>query len=340
MIQIVKVSFNHHNIAANEIILEHCKLEEWMADDSEEEKKRVQFYRSQLSFRKDQECPVEYIFGYQRLRGHDFYKIKWAGWPEQAWTWGHTKDIEAGDTLGSFRQKLLSVIPPHLWPKRKQLNYKVPEEYQNQMLPDYAIKKKELRLIIIVYYVIITECDRLYTVLIRNFRHKLDTRQAQLRELDPTVLIENEEDLVDFPSPSTYTFTKDPIYKAYQPSRNGDVLACPEGGKCGDCSTSFHYAWELQWSRAKKVDHDRAMHYHQTEASKKSEPYWKVAHTKTHIIIECTSSCACVKNGTCTNNLVQKRRENPLPFGELPFSSPDPDQVEQFQLFPPIEPKN
>jgi len=127
-------------------------------------------------------------------------------------------------------------------------------------------------------------------------------------------LIENEEDLVDFPSPSTYTFTKDPIYKAYQPSRNGDVLACPEGGKCGDCSTSFHYAWELQWSRAKKVDHDRAMHYHQTEASKKSEPYWKVAHTKTHIIIECTSSCACVKNGTCTNNLVQKRRENPLPF--------------------------
>merc|ERR1712235_81928 len=101
VIQIVKVSFNHHNIAANEIILEHCKLEEWMADDSEEEKKRVQFYRSQLSFRKDQECPVEYIFGYQRLRGHDFYKIKWAGWPEQAWTWGHTKDIEAGDTLCS-----------------------------------------------------------------------------------------------------------------------------------------------------------------------------------------------------------------------------------------------
>ena len=119
-----------------------------MVDESEEEKKRVQFYRSQLSFRKDQECPVEYIFGYQRLRGHDFYKIKWAGWPEQAWTWGHTKDIEAGDTLCSFRQKLLSVIPRHLWPKRNQLNYQVPEQYQNQMLPDYAIKKKELRLII------------------------------------------------------------------------------------------------------------------------------------------------------------------------------------------------
>ena len=148
----------------------------------------------------------------------------------------------------------------------------------------------------------------------------MDTRQAQLRELDPTVLIENEEDLVDFPSPSTYTFTKDPIYKAYQPSKNGDVLACSDGGQCGDCSTAFHYAWELQWSRAKKVDNARALHYHLTEANKKSEPYWKVAHTKTHMIIECTSHCTCVKNGTCTNNLVQKRRENPLPFGTLPFS--------------------
>ena len=147
---------------------------------------------------------------------------------------------------------------------------------------------------------------------------KLDTRQAQLRDLDPTVLIENEEDLVDFPPPKTYTFTKDPIYKAYEPSNNGDVLACAEGSPCGSCSTEFHYVWELQWSKGKKAgENDRAVHYHQTEANKKCEPYWKVAHTKTHMIIECTSHCACVKNGTCTNNLVQNRRENPLPFGKL-----------------------
>ena len=57
-----------------------------------------------------------------------------------------------------------------------------------------------------------------------HFRMKLDARQAQLRDLDPTVLIENEEDLVDFPPPNTYTFTKDPIYKAYEPSNNGDIL--------------------------------------------------------------------------------------------------------------------
>ena len=165
-----------------------------MENDSEEEKKRVQFYRSQLSFRKDQECPVEYIFGYQRLRGHDFYKIKWAGWPEQAWTWGHTKDIEAGDTLCSFREKLISVIPPHLWPKRNQLNYQVPEQYQNQMLPDYAIKKKELRYAMNqdVFSIIFVIILHMYTM---RFRMKLDTRQAQLRDLDPTVLIENEEDL-------------------------------------------------------------------------------------------------------------------------------------------------
>ena len=116
-----------------------------MKDDTEEEKKRVQFYRSQLSFRKDQECPVEYIFGYQRVRGHDFYKIKWAGWPEQAWTWAHTKDIEAGDTLCSFRRKLMSTIPIEQCPKRHQMNYKVPSEYEDKMLPDYALKKGELR---------------------------------------------------------------------------------------------------------------------------------------------------------------------------------------------------
>ena len=145
----------------------------------------------------------------------------------------------------------------------------------------------------------------------------MDDRQSVLRQLDPTVLIENEEDLVSFPSPDIYTFTKDPIYKAYQPSKNGDIMACSEGGRCGDCTTQFHYAWDLQWSRSKKAENDRALHYHQTESTKRVDAYWKVAHTKTHIIIECSAHCACVKNGTCTNNLVQKRRENPLPFGKF-----------------------
>ena len=49
-----------------------------------------------------------------------------------------------------------------------------------------------------------------------DFRERLDNRQAELRQIDPTVLIENEEDLEDFPSESQYKFCKEPKFLAYE----------------------------------------------------------------------------------------------------------------------------
>ena len=43
-------------------------------------------------------------------------------------------------------------------------------------------------------------------------REKLRVHQTRVRHIDPTVLIENEEDLGDFPPEQTYTFIKETSY--------------------------------------------------------------------------------------------------------------------------------
>ena len=43
----------------------HYKVDEHMANESEEKRKRIKFYRQQLKM-ESRECNVEYIFGFER----------------------------------------------------------------------------------------------------------------------------------------------------------------------------------------------------------------------------------------------------------------------------------
>ena len=66
-----------------------------------------------------------------------------------------------------------------------------------------------------------------------DFRTRLDKRQEELRDIDPTVLIENEEDLTDFPS--DFQLINKNMYIAYDPTAlgsEGNLWACSEG-ECG-----------------------------------------------------------------------------------------------------------
>ena len=44
---------------------EHCQTAKYMAESSDEERRRIDFYRNQLKWRVA-ECPVEYIIDFER----------------------------------------------------------------------------------------------------------------------------------------------------------------------------------------------------------------------------------------------------------------------------------
>merc|ERR1712179_242303 len=149
---------------------DHYKIDLVMMNESEEARKRVRFYREQLK-NESKDCPVEYIFGYERVNGHDFYKVKWAGWPKESWKWIHAFHIEH-EPVDRFRQCMQRQLPFSQWPQSRKKNYKLP--------PNVEIKTPYER-----------DKDKL--------RAELDLVQAHLREKDKTVLVENEEDRGSFP---------------------------------------------------------------------------------------------------------------------------------------------
>jgi len=98
--------------------------------------------------------------------------------------------MDALEKIQDFRSAMISIIPPKHLPRQipKQKNYNIPKEFKSKIETNYKKQKDELRL-------------------------KLVEHQNRLRKIDPTVLVENEEDLVDFPPEEVYKFIKSTIYK-------------------------------------------------------------------------------------------------------------------------------
>ena len=97
-----------------------------------------------------------------RKKGTDYYKVKWAGWPKEAWSWVKSIDIDA-EPINDFRRAMLAKLPMKAWPTTQQ-NYQIPEEYRHEIKSNYEINKMKQR-------------------------EELDRKQQLLRRLDPTVLI-------------------------------------------------------------------------------------------------------------------------------------------------------
>ena len=131
--------------------------------------------------------PKTYFF---RINGQDFYKVKWSGWPEIAWSWVHIGDMEALEKINDFRSALISNLPINQLPKQipKQKRYTIPTQYKLTIKTNYKKQKDELKL-------------------------QLVKHQNRVRKIDPTVLVENEEDLIDFPPEKVYKFIKSTAYK-------------------------------------------------------------------------------------------------------------------------------
>ena len=186
---------------------EHHRTEIEMKDSTDEERKRIDYYRNQIKWRGGYDCAIEYILDFQRYdkspgftyanylrifrtNGQDFYKVKWSGWPEIAWQWVHISNIDALEKILDFRSAMISQIPTHHLPRQipKQKKYNISNEYKSKIKTNYKKQKDELKI-------------------------KLVEHQNRLRKIDPTVLVENEEDLVDFPPEKVYKFIKSTTYK-------------------------------------------------------------------------------------------------------------------------------
>ena len=51
-----------------------------------------------------------------RVNGRDFYKVKWAGWPVESWTWVAAINCEH-QPIDEFRRQLERTLPRSKWPK-------------------------------------------------------------------------------------------------------------------------------------------------------------------------------------------------------------------------------
>jgi len=257
----------------------HYFIDSVMSNASEEARKRVRFYREQLK-NESKDCPVEYIFGYERVNGHDYYKVKWAGWPKESWKWVHALHIEH-EPVDRFRRCMQERLPFSKWPKHHDKNYKVPLGVE--IKTPYEIDK-----------------DRL--------RAQLDQVQAHLREKDKTVLVENEEDQGRFPQ---FDFITAPKHHETAEPQLGhkNLFVCQD--QCGFCSASWHWEWEMNWDKQYPKTSKAIQHFVIDEKDGKTP---LVRHGSKNIIIECTDGCACVQNGTCTNNALIRLKQNPLPF--------------------------
>ena len=95
-------------------------------------------------------------------RGTDYYKVKWAGWPKEAWSWVKSIDIDA-EPINDFQRAVLAKLPMKAWPTNQQ-NYQIPEQYRDEIKSNYEINKMRQR-------------------------EELDRKQQLLRRLDPAVLL-------------------------------------------------------------------------------------------------------------------------------------------------------
>ena len=98
--------------------------------------------------------------------------------------------MDALGKINEFRAAMIEHIPLHELPKQipKQKRYRIPSEYKPKIKTHYKKQKDALKL-------------------------RLVENQTRLRKIDPTVLVENEEDLVDFPPEKVYKFIKSTDYK-------------------------------------------------------------------------------------------------------------------------------
>ena len=171
-------------------------------------------------------------------------------------------------------------------------------------------------------------------------REKLRVHQTRVRHIDPTVLIENEEDLGDFPPEQTYTFIKETSYDVLSEKEQKiikgnlftmiwhimtfinvvinyrfeddveaqmEIYKCFEDSECGNCTTLFHMTNDLHWhgSRGVKEKTERPVHYLSN----------KIQHPSKYRIVECTEKCFCF-NTSCTNRAVANLKDNPFPFAK------------------------
>lgn len=84
---------------------------------------------------------------------------------------------------------MIAVLPVQELPRQigHQRKYIIPAQYIPLIQTEYKKEKDKLR-------------------------NKLLVHQERLRKIDPTVLLENEEDLSDFPSAEKYNFIKTTTY--------------------------------------------------------------------------------------------------------------------------------
>ena len=79
-----------------------------------------------------------------RKNGHDYYKVKWSGWPEEAWTWCHIGDIDALNKIQDFRDAMASNLPIECMPRFRKKNYRIPDEFREKILSKYKKEKGEV----------------------------------------------------------------------------------------------------------------------------------------------------------------------------------------------------
>lgn len=192
---------------------------------------------------------------------------------------------------------MIAVLPVQELPRQigHQRKYIIPAQYIPLIQTEYKKEKDKLR-------------------------NKLLVHQERLRKIDPTVLLENEEDLSDFPSAEKYNFIKTTTYALPdeereeildQISTGKEVFICNE--HCGDCSKLFHDTFEMHWYGSKgrfQEPIERPVHYERDGTN------WTVKHGKKYFIVECTQDCLCKQDVSkeCTNSAVSNLLENPFPF--------------------------
>ena len=79
-----------------------------------------------------------------RKTGHDYYKVKWSGWPEEAWTWCHIGDIDALNKIQDFRDAMARNLPIECMPRFRKKNYRIPDEFREKILSKYKKEKGEV----------------------------------------------------------------------------------------------------------------------------------------------------------------------------------------------------
>lgn len=273
----------------------HISTDKMMSSTaSEEEIRRLKYYRNQVAWKGTQRCEVEYILNFMRYLRQDYYLIKWGGWPEQSATWVKLSDLEFTEKIGEFFEAMVEVLPKNKLPKCRDYRYKIQEEYLPLIKTQYQKDKSE------------------------NFE-RIKSVQSFLQQWDPNVLLENEYDLAKFPSAEEFEFIKESVFTGDADQRANyeeqliaqkavvDVLGevCRE--ECGECTKKFHLTNEFAWY---KPTFKSFRHYKEDEKDK----IWKVAHPPEFMIIECSDQCICMQNGTCKLNQTSKLKNNPRKF--------------------------